>query len=143
MTAENRPTDAVPDVTPDLTEPEQDVLDDASTGDVPNAYDGGFDGTESHEPAEPTQRLEETSARDADWADPDAGDASDESQGAGRSPTTATPPDRRSRVRTDPPVHVDALPLDSSVAGTRAGHAAVGRRDVRRPCRPAAVSRGR
>jgi hypothetical protein len=81
MTAENRPVDAVPDTTPDLTEPEQDVLDDASTGDVPNAYDGGFDGTESHEPAEPTQRLEETSARDADWADPEAGDASDESQG--------------------------------------------------------------
>jgi hypothetical protein len=80
MTAENRPVDAVPDVAPDLTEPEQDVLNDASTGDVPNAYDGGFDGTESHEPAEPTQRLEETSARDADWADPDAGDASDESQ---------------------------------------------------------------
>jgi hypothetical protein len=83
MTADDRPVDAVPDTTPDLTEQEEDVLNDAAKGDVPNAYDGGFDGTESHQPATQTERLEDTSARDVDWADPDTGDASDESE-AGR-----------------------------------------------------------
>ena len=68
MTAENRPTDAVPE-NPDLTEEEQDVLDDAATGDVPNQFDGGFTGTEDEEPAAPTERLEQASARDTDWAD--------------------------------------------------------------------------
>jgi hypothetical protein len=67
MTAENRPTDAVPE-NPDLTEEEQDVLDDAATGDVPNQFDGGFTGTEDEEPAAPTERLEHASARDTDWA---------------------------------------------------------------------------
>ena len=78
MTADDRPLDAVPDIDTDLTEEEQDVLEDAATGDVPNAYDGGFEGTEDREAEAATERLEETSARDVDWADPDAGDHSDE-----------------------------------------------------------------
>ena len=78
MTADDRPLDAVPDLDTDLTEEEQDVLDDAATGDVPNAYDGGFTGSEDREDEAPTERLEETSARDVDWADPDADDRSDE-----------------------------------------------------------------
>ena len=78
MTADDRPRDAVPDIDTDLTEQEQDVLDDASTGDVPNAYDGGFTGTEEREDEASTERLEESSARDVDWADPDAEDRSDD-----------------------------------------------------------------
>ena len=78
MTPDDRPRDAVPDIDTDLTEPEQDVLDDAATGDVPNAFDGGFTGTEHRDDEASTERLEETSARDADWADPDADDRSDE-----------------------------------------------------------------
>ena len=71
MTAETARPTPCPTSTPDLTEQEQDVLDDASTGDVPNAYDGGFTAPRPRA-GEPTQRLEETSARDVDWADPDA-----------------------------------------------------------------------
>jgi hypothetical protein len=78
MTADDRPLDAVPDIDTDLTEEEQDVLDDAATGDVPNAYDGGVNGTEDREEEAPTERLEEASARDVDWADPDADDFSDD-----------------------------------------------------------------
>ena len=107
MTAENRPSDAVPE-NPDLTEEEKDVLDDAATGDVPNAYDGGFTGTESDEPAAPpsgwSTPVRATPTGPTTTPTPTPTTPPTRTTPAVRLPTTATPPDRR------PHAHAAARP---------------------------------